>query len=114
MERKLYENAYNLVKTEIALSKGVPQEEAGNIVSDILASSVQTAPTNSGNCGCRINTEKTQILIKDLSMTHVYKVLLRSLSLLYLSVSYFHVWGFTSTKYIHRINIYRHHWCYIL
>lgn len=41
MERKLYENAYNLVKTEIALSKGVPQEEAGNIVSDILASSVQ-------------------------------------------------------------------------
>jgi CarD family transcriptional regulator len=41
MERKLYESAYNLVKTEIALSKGVPQEEAGNIVSDILASSVQ-------------------------------------------------------------------------
>ncbi|MCE9500127.1 MAG: transcriptional regulator [Leptospira sp.] len=40
MERKLYESAYNLVKTEIALSKGVPQEEAGNIVSDILASSV--------------------------------------------------------------------------
>jgi CarD family transcriptional regulator len=43
MERKLYENAYNLVKTEIALSKGVTQEEAGNIVSDILASSVQPA-----------------------------------------------------------------------
>lgn len=42
MERKLYESAYNLVKTEIALSKGVPQEEAGNIVSDILASSIQT------------------------------------------------------------------------
>lgn len=41
MERKLYESAYNLVKTEIALSKGVPQEEAGNIVSDILASSIQ-------------------------------------------------------------------------
>lgn len=40
MERKLYESAYNLVKTEIALSKGVPQEEAGNIVSDILANSV--------------------------------------------------------------------------
>lgn len=43
MERKLYENAYNLVKTEIALSKGVPQEEAGNIVSDILANSVQSS-----------------------------------------------------------------------
>jgi CarD family transcriptional regulator len=41
MERKLYESAYNLVKTEIALSKGVPQDEAGNIVSDILANSVQ-------------------------------------------------------------------------
>lgn len=40
MERKLYESAYNLVKTEIALSKGVPQEEAGNIVSDILANAV--------------------------------------------------------------------------
>jgi CarD family transcriptional regulator len=40
MERKLYESAYSLLKTEIALSKGVPQEEAGNIVSDILASSV--------------------------------------------------------------------------
>jgi len=26
---------------EIALSKGVPQEEAGNIVSDVLAASVQ-------------------------------------------------------------------------
>lgn len=41
MERKLYESAYNLVKMEIALSKGVPQEEAGNIVSDVLAASVQ-------------------------------------------------------------------------
>lgn len=40
MERKLYENAYNLVKMEIALSKGVPTEEAGNIVSDVLASSL--------------------------------------------------------------------------
>ncbi|MCG9875627.1 MAG: transcriptional regulator [Leptospiraceae bacterium] len=40
MERKLYENAYNLVKMEIALSKGVPDEEAGNIVSDVLASSL--------------------------------------------------------------------------
>jgi len=43
MERKLYESAYTLVKTEIALSKGVPQEEAGNIVSDILAGSVQAS-----------------------------------------------------------------------
>ncbi len=41
MERKLYESAYNLVKMEIALSKGVPQEEAGNIVSDVLAAAVQ-------------------------------------------------------------------------
>lgn len=41
MERKLYESAYNLVKMEIALSKGVSQEEAGNIVSDVLAASVQ-------------------------------------------------------------------------
>lgn len=41
MERKLYESAYNLVKMEIALSKGVPPEEAGNIVSDVLAAAVQ-------------------------------------------------------------------------
>lgn len=41
MERKLYESAYNLVKMEIALSKGVSQEEAGNTVSDVLASSLQ-------------------------------------------------------------------------
>jgi CarD family transcriptional regulator len=40
MERKLYENAYNLVKMEISLSKEVPTEEAGNIVSDVLASSL--------------------------------------------------------------------------
>jgi CarD family transcriptional regulator len=46
MERKLYESAYNLVKTEIALSKGVPQEEAGNIVSDILANSIGQPPEN--------------------------------------------------------------------
>jgi CarD family transcriptional regulator len=44
MERKLYESAYNLVKTEIALSKGVPSEEAGNLVSDILATSFQVPP----------------------------------------------------------------------
>jgi len=41
MERKLYESAYNLVKMEIALSKGLPLEEAGNLVSDVLASTVQ-------------------------------------------------------------------------
>ena len=40
MERTLYENAYNLVKMEIALSKGVQPEEAGNLVSDVLASSL--------------------------------------------------------------------------
>ena len=40
MERKLYESAYNLVKMEVALSKGVTPEEAGNVVSDVLASTV--------------------------------------------------------------------------
>lgn len=49
MERKLYENAYNLVKTEIALSKGVPLEEAGNIVSDILASSIPAVETKASD-----------------------------------------------------------------
>jgi len=44
MERKLYESAYNLVKMEISLSKGVPTEEAGNIVSDVLASSLGDLP----------------------------------------------------------------------
>ncbi len=38
MERKLYENAYQLVIHEIALSFDVDIEEAGNIVSDILSS----------------------------------------------------------------------------
>ncbi|MCB1190790.1 MAG: transcriptional regulator [Leptospiraceae bacterium] len=41
MERKLYENAYNLVKTEIALSNGISPEESGNLVSDVLANSLQ-------------------------------------------------------------------------
>lgn len=49
MERKLYENAYNLVKTEIALSKGVLTEEAGNIVSDVLASSIKDVATPDSN-----------------------------------------------------------------
>jgi len=40
MERKLYESAYNLIKMEIALSKSVELEEAGNLVSDVLASTI--------------------------------------------------------------------------
>ena len=39
MERKLYENAYQLVIYEIALAKDVEIEEAGNIVSEALSSS---------------------------------------------------------------------------
>lgn len=37
MERKLYENAYQLVTHEIALAKNVDIEEAGNIVSEALS-----------------------------------------------------------------------------
>jgi CarD family transcriptional regulator len=37
MERKLYENAYQLVTHEIALSKDVDLEEAGDIVSEALS-----------------------------------------------------------------------------
>ena len=37
MERKLYENAYNLIIHEIALAKSIDVEEAGNIVSDALS-----------------------------------------------------------------------------
>ncbi len=37
MERKLYENAYNLVIHEIALAKDINIEEAGNIVSEALS-----------------------------------------------------------------------------
>jgi CarD family transcriptional regulator len=37
MERKLYENAYQLVTHEIALSKDVELEEAGDIVSEALS-----------------------------------------------------------------------------
>ncbi len=39
MERKLYESAYNLVIHEIALSKNIEPEEAGNLVSEVLSSS---------------------------------------------------------------------------
>lgn len=37
MERKLYENAYNLVMHEIALAKNIDIEEAGNLVSEALS-----------------------------------------------------------------------------
>ncbi|HEY1406048.1 MAG TPA: CarD family transcriptional regulator [Spirochaetota bacterium] len=37
MERKLYESAYNLLIHEIAMSKSVDIEEAGNIVSEALS-----------------------------------------------------------------------------
>jgi CarD family transcriptional regulator len=37
MERKLYENAYQLVTHEIALSKNIDIEEAGNLVSVALS-----------------------------------------------------------------------------
>ncbi len=40
MERKLYESAYNLVIHEIALSKNIEPEEAGNLVSEVLSSSL--------------------------------------------------------------------------
>ncbi|MFW5808621.1 MAG: CarD family transcriptional regulator [Spirochaetota bacterium] len=39
MERKLYENAYNLVIHEVALTSGIDIEEAGNIVSEALSES---------------------------------------------------------------------------
>jgi CarD family transcriptional regulator len=37
MERKLYENAYNLVMHEFALAKNIDIEEAGNVVSEALS-----------------------------------------------------------------------------
>ena len=37
MERKLYENAYNLLIHEIALAKSIVIEEAGNVVSEALS-----------------------------------------------------------------------------
>lgn len=42
MERKLYENAYQLITYEIALSKNVDIEEAGNIVSEALSSGIDS------------------------------------------------------------------------
>jgi CarD family transcriptional regulator len=38
MEKKLYESAYQLVMHEIALSKNIDIEEAGNLVSEALSS----------------------------------------------------------------------------
>ena len=37
MERRLYESAYNLISSEIALSKEIDIEEAGNLISEVLA-----------------------------------------------------------------------------
>lgn len=37
MERRLYEQAYSLIKDELALSKEVSVEEAGNLVSEVLS-----------------------------------------------------------------------------
>lgn len=37
MEKRLYESAYSLITSEIAISKGITQEEAGNLISDILS-----------------------------------------------------------------------------
>jgi CarD family transcriptional regulator len=38
MERKLYENAYQLITYEVAMSKNIAIDEAGNIVSEALSS----------------------------------------------------------------------------
>ncbi len=37
MERRLYESAYNLISNEIALTRGVNVEEAGNLISEVLS-----------------------------------------------------------------------------
>ena len=37
MERRLYESAYKLVSTEIALTKNISDEDAGNMISEVLA-----------------------------------------------------------------------------
>ncbi len=43
MERKLYENAYQLIVHEVALVKDIDIEEAGNYVSEILSATLETA-----------------------------------------------------------------------
>lgn len=42
MERKLYENAYQLITYEVAMSKSVDIEDAGNIVSEALSSGIDS------------------------------------------------------------------------
>mgnify|MGYP000843989883 CR=1 FL=1 len=37
MERRLYESAYNLVSSEIAISREISMEEAGNLISEVLS-----------------------------------------------------------------------------
>lgn len=37
MERRLYESAYSLISSEIAMTREVTVEEAGNIISEVLA-----------------------------------------------------------------------------
>lgn len=37
MERRLYESAYNMITNELALAKGMTVEEAGNLISEVLA-----------------------------------------------------------------------------
>jgi CarD family transcriptional regulator len=37
MERRLYESAYSLITSEVALSRGISTEEAGNLISDVLS-----------------------------------------------------------------------------
>lgn len=37
MERRLYESAYNLVSSEIAISREISIEEAGNLISEVLS-----------------------------------------------------------------------------
>jgi len=37
MERRLYESAYNLISSEIALTREITAEEAGNLISEVLS-----------------------------------------------------------------------------
>ena len=37
MERRLYESAYNMITNELALARGMSVEEAGNMISEVLA-----------------------------------------------------------------------------
>ena len=42
MERKLYENAYQLITYEVAMSKNIDIEDAGNLVSEALSSGIDS------------------------------------------------------------------------